>query len=131
MPLGKRSVDWLPSQENFLRWKKNSSIYFSSIVFKEYFFKILFTFRQRGREGDRGEKKYQCVVASHSPPTGDLARNPGMCPDWESNWWSFNLQPTLSPLSHTSQSNFYIFIGVRIIYYMNVIIFQKSCNCTL
>ena len=25
-----------------------------------------------------------CVVASCVPPTGDLARNPGMCPDWES-----------------------------------------------
>ena len=21
------------------------------------------------------------------PPTGDLAHNPGMCPDWELNWW--------------------------------------------
>ena len=26
------------------------------------------------------------------PPTGDLARNPGMCPDWESNWWPFGAQ---------------------------------------
>ena len=25
------------------------------------------------------------VVASHTPPAGDLACNPGMCPDWESN----------------------------------------------
>ena len=40
----------------------------------------LFIFRQRGRQGE----KHQCVVASHAPPTGDLACNPGMCPDWES-----------------------------------------------
>ena len=46
------------------------------------FLKILFM--ERGREGDRGEK-HQCVVAFCAPPTGDLARNPGMCPDWESN----------------------------------------------
>ena len=26
------------------------------------------------------------------PPTGDLAHNPGMCPDWESNWRPFGLQ---------------------------------------
>ena len=25
------------------------------------------------------------VVASHEPPTGDLACGPGMCSDWESN----------------------------------------------
>ena len=42
---------------------------------------------------DRGERrkkeleKHQCVVASHAPPapSRDLPRNPGMCPDWESN----------------------------------------------
>ena len=27
------------------------------------------------------EKKHQCTVASHMPPTGDLACNLGMCPD--------------------------------------------------
>ena len=36
--------------------------------------------------------KHQCVVASHVPPTGDLARNPGMCPDWESNLQPFGSQ---------------------------------------
>ena len=35
------------------------------------------------REG-KGRKQ-QCVVASQAPPTGDLAHNPGMCPDWEWN----------------------------------------------
>ena len=42
-------------------------------------------FRERGREGEREGEKHQHVVASHTPPTGDLACNPGMCPDWESN----------------------------------------------
>ena len=51
------------------------------------FFKIyyLFIFRERGKEGEREGEKHQCVVASHASPTGDLADNPGMCPDWESN----------------------------------------------
>ena len=45
-----------------------------------------------GREGEIEGEKHQCVVASHvrpppNPPwTGDLACNPGMCPDWELNW---------------------------------------------
>ncbi|KAF6078354.1 hypothetical protein HJG60_009198 [Phyllostomus discolor] len=50
--------------------------------FKDLFY---FIFRQRGREGAREEEKHRCVVASHAPPTGDLARNPGKCPDWELN----------------------------------------------
>ena len=54
-------------------------------------FKTLFTyFRERGREGER--EKHQHVVASSAPPTGDPARNPGMCPDWELNWRPFGSQ---------------------------------------
>ena len=37
------------------------------------------------REGEREGEKHQYVVVSRAPPTGDLARNPGMYPDWESN----------------------------------------------
>ena len=32
------------------------------------------------------------MVASRTSPTGDLARYPAMCPDWESNWRPFGLQ---------------------------------------
>ena len=58
-------------------------------IFKDF---ILFIFRQRGREGEREGEEHQCVVASHVPPTGDLACNPGMCPDWELNQRPFGLQ---------------------------------------
>ena len=57
-----------------------------------FLLKILFIFRERGREGEREGKKHQCVVASCAPSTGDQACNTGMCPDWESNWWPFGLQ---------------------------------------
>ena len=30
--------------------------------------------------------------SSHALPTGDLACNPGMCPDWESNPRAFGFQ---------------------------------------
>ena len=51
-------------------------------IFKNRFY--LFIYMQ-GREGEREGEKHQCVVASHTPPTGDLAHNPGMGPDWELN----------------------------------------------
>ena len=49
------------------------------IFFKDF---IYFIFRER--EEGREVKKH-CVVASHTPPTGDLAHNTGMCPEWELN----------------------------------------------
>ena len=52
----------------------------------------VFVFRQRGREGEREGEKHPCVVASCVPPTGNLARNPGMCPDWEPNQRPFGSQ---------------------------------------
>ena len=58
--------------------------------FKKRFY--LFIFRQRGRVGEREGKKHQHVVASHAPPTGDLACNPGICPDWELNQQPFGSQ---------------------------------------
>ena len=43
-------------------------------------------------EGEKEGEKHQCVVASHMPPAGDnLARSPGMCPDWESKWQPLSL----------------------------------------
>ena len=53
--------------------------------------KTLVIFRERGREEEREEEKHQCVFVSRTPPTGDLAWNPGVCPDWESNWQPLGL----------------------------------------
>ena len=57
-----------------------------------FFSKILFIFRE-GKGGREGER-HQCMVASQVPPSGDLAHNPGMCPDsdWESNHQPFGSQ---------------------------------------
>ena len=46
--------------------------------FLSFYFFIL---RWGGREGERKEEIHQSVVASHTPPTGDLDRNPGVYPD--------------------------------------------------
>ena len=46
----------------------------------------LFIFREKGKEGrKRGRETSMCGCLS-LPLTGDLACNPDMCPDWESNW---------------------------------------------
>ena len=39
-------------------------------------------------------EKHQCV-RDRMPPTGDLARNPGMCPDWELNQQPFGSQAVI------------------------------------
>ena len=43
------------------------------------------------------------VAASHAFPVGDLAHNPGMCPDWEPNHDLLVPRLVLNPLSHSSQ----------------------------
>ena len=75
-----------------------------------FFFKILFIYFYRG-EGREKERERNLNVWSSlvRPPTGDLARNPGMCPDWELNWSPFASQLALSPLSQTSQGGYWIF----------------------
>ena len=56
-------------------------------VIYSFFLKIFTYFFLEGKGG-----KHQCVVASWGPPIGDLARKPGMCPDWEWNQWLFGSQ---------------------------------------
>ena len=54
------------------------------------------------------------MVACRMPPTGDLAHNPGMCPDWDSNQWPFGSQAhTQSTKLHQPGGNsiFYIFLS--------------------
>ena len=46
----------------------------------------------------RGEK-HQCVVASYASPAGDLAHNPGTCPDWDGTRNPLVPRPALNPLS--------------------------------
>ena len=62
------------------------------------------------------------MVDSHVAPTGDLAHNQGMCPDWESNWGPFGLQSTLNPLNHTSQ-------GKKKKFFLRVLVKIFASNC--
>ena len=47
---------------------------------------------ERGRKREREGEDRLCVIASCAPPTGDQAHNPGLCPNWESNWQPFGSQ---------------------------------------
>ena len=58
-------------------------------------------FRERERKGERQGEKHQCVFASHTPPAGDLAHNPGTCPDWELNQQPFGSQANLCSTLHS------------------------------
>ena len=67
------------------------------ILFLFLLFFTFYLFLERGTEGERERRKHWCtrdnqLVASHMSPTGDMAHNPGMCPDWELNRWPFGLQ---------------------------------------
>ena len=68
-----------------------------TVSFEESFFPFfkdficLFLERGEGKEKER-ERNISDVAAPHRPPTGDLAHNPGTCPDWESNQQPFGLQ---------------------------------------
>ena len=76
---------------------------FLNILTVSFLKDFIYLFLERGREGEREEEKHQFVVASCARPSGDVAHNPGMCPDWESNWRPFGLQASAHPLSRTSQ----------------------------
>ena len=52
---------------------------------------FIYLFLERGK-GGRKREKHQCMVASPTPPTGDLPHNPGMYPARESNQQPFGLQ---------------------------------------
>ena len=63
------------------------------ISFKDFTYLCL----HRGEGRERGRETSVCGCLSWTP-TGDLACNPGMCPDWESNWRPFGSQAgTQSP----------------------------------
>ena len=60
------------------------------IFFKDFIY--LFLERVEGKEKER-ERNINVWLPPTCPPTDlSLAHNPGMCPDWESNLWSFGSQ---------------------------------------
>ena len=66
--------------------------------------------REWGKEGETEGEKHQCVVASHTPTTGDLSCNPSMCLDQKSNQRPFGSQAsTQSTKTHQPGLNMHFY----------------------
>ena len=71
-----------------------------------YFLNFIYLFLERGEGKEKDRERNISVgethgsVASHTLPTGELAHNPGMCPNWESNWRPFISQAS----THSTES---------------------------
>ena len=79
-------IIWLEGDKMLLQFLKQLFLFLK--FFKDFIYLFLEREEWKGKEGE----KHQCTVASHAPPTGDLAQNPGMCSDWELNQWPFGSQ---------------------------------------
>ena len=92
------------------------------LFFKKRIF-YLFIYRERAREGER--EKHWCVrlIASRTPSSGDLACNPGMCPDQDSNRQLFGL-----PASAQPTELFAIILPSSIVLHFRSV---HSCQCRL
>ena len=72
-------------------------------------------------ERERDGEKHQWVIVFHTPtPTGDLARNSGTCPDWESNQRPFDSQASTQPSEPYQQGPFVPVLWAKIDYGVQV-----------
>ena len=91
---------WVPVK--FILFTAASAKYCAAFFLRFYLLTYLFMFRERERDREVEGEKYR-LVASHMPTIRDLACNPGLCPDQESNRLPFDVGTKPNPLSHTSQ----------------------------
>ena len=109
-----------PTTENLFRSFRNSKNV-NFILFKYIYIVcmciFIYIFRERWREREGKGEKCQCAVASHTPHTGDLPRNPVMCPDWESNPQQFGSQSS-AQTTELHQPGFIL---------KNASVMQRSC----
>ena len=61
---------------------------------------------------EKGGEKHQCVVASHAPPTGDLAKTQACALTGNQTSDPLVHRLALNPLNHTSQGSFWPFLSV-------------------
>ena len=111
------------------------------ISFPSFFKYFIFFYFQREGKGrrKRGRETSMCGC-SHMPPTRDQARNPGMCPDWESNRRPLVLQactqstelhqpgPFLCFLLSKIESYSIKFTEIPFVFYWQYIILEKFNN---
>ena len=74
--------------------------------------------REKKRERNIDVREKRPLVASHTPPTGDLAHNPGMCPDWDLNWWLFGSRAGAQSTEPHQQGQFAFWIQLLMDMYL-------------
>ena len=79
--------------------KRPGATWFLSFFFRDF----IYLFLERRREGEREGEKHQCVVASSTPPAGDLAQTQACALTGNRTRDLLVRSLALSPLSHTSQ----------------------------
>ena len=67
------------------------------LIFKILLFLFLERVVERQKERNIHWREIRFLVASDMPLTGDLAHNPGMCPNLESNQWPFSSKTGAQP----------------------------------
>ena len=92
-------------------------ILFCTLFLLLLLFRFLNYFYREGKEGrKRGRETSMCGCLSCTP-TGDPACNPGMCPDWESNWQPFGLQAHAQSTELHKPGLFLLFLKLWITYW--------------
>ena len=73
--------------------------------FCSFFQDFIYLFLERVEGRERGRETSICGCL-YTPPAGDVAHNPGMCPEWELNQQLFGLQAsTQSTEPHQLEPN--------------------------
>ena len=84
------------------------------LLFKKHF-KIkniyIYLFLERGEGKEKEGEKHQCVVASHTSCTGDLAHTQACALTGNQTGNCLVCRPAFNPLSHTSQHKILAFLS--------------------
>ena len=83
-----------------------STVLFSPFQFLNLFKDFTYLFLEQGREGER---ERNINVRLPVTPRGDLAHNPHMCPDWESNGWPFGSQASTQSTEPQQPEPYFVF----------------------
>ena len=107
----------------FIRFHKWVKSYGMCLFFFMKDFICLFLERGQGRDKER-ERNINVWLLLTCPLGGDLASNPGMCPDWESNRQPFGSQATTQYTEPQQPRNYlpfsYLLISLNIMFFRSI-----------
>ena len=100
-----------PTQHNSLNIHSVCGVY-QELFLKKFLKDFIYLFLERGeRRAKEKERNINVWLPLEEFPTGDLACNPGMCPDWESNQRPFGSQAGTQSTPARANSFFFFFFN--------------------